>query len=150
MPGEPVPGAPPGAPVLDPALDIALTARALAAQRQAYAPYSKFRVGASVQMSGQLFDGVNVENASYGLGVCAERTAVFSAVIAGAHRLEAVTVCTDASPPSSPCGACRQVLFEFAPDPAAVVVTAINPAGERRSWTLAALLPAGFSGRELP
>lgn len=129
---------------------MTLEARALAAQRKAYAPYSKFRVGAAVQVSGQVFEGVNVENASYGLAVCAERTAVFAAVIAGAHRLEAVAVCTDASPPSSPCGACRQVLLEFAADPAAVTVTAMNPRGERRTWTLAALLPDGFSGRELP
>jgi cytidine deaminase len=128
----------------------ALEARALEAQRRAYAPYSKFRVGAAVQMSGKIFDGANVENASYGLTICAERVAVFSAVIAGAHPLEAIAVCSDASPPSSPCGACRQVLLEFASDPAAVIVTAINPAGERRSWTLAELIPDGFSGRELP
>ncbi|HEX4418658.1 MAG TPA: cytidine deaminase [Kofleriaceae bacterium] len=128
----------------------ALSALALEAQRKAYAPYSKFSVGAAIQMSGQIFDGANVENASYGLGVCAERTAVFAAVIAGARELEAVAVCTSASPPSSPCGACRQVLLEFAPDPAAVTVTAINPQGERRSWTLAELIPDGFSGRELP
>jgi cytidine deaminase len=128
----------------------ALEARAVEAQRRAYAPYSKFRVGAAVQMSGQLFKGANVENASYGLTICAERVAVFSAVIAGAHQLEAIAVCSDASPPSSPCGACRQVLLEFASDPAAVIVTAINPAGERRSWTLAELIPDGFSGRELP
>jgi cytidine deaminase len=127
-----------------------LEARALAAQRTAYAPYSRFRVGAAIEMSGQVFDGANVENASYGLGVCAERVAVFAAVIAGARELAAVAVCTDASPPSSPCGACRQVLLEFAPDPAAVTVTAINPRGERRSWTLAELIPDGFSGRELP
>lgn len=127
-----------------------LEARALDAQRRAYAPYSKFRVGAALQVSGQVFEGANVENASYGLAVCAERTAVFAAVLAGAHRLEAVAVCTDASPPSSPCGACRQVLLEFAPDPAAVTVTAVNPKGERRTWTLAELIPDGFSGRELP
>jgi cytidine deaminase len=127
-----------------------LEARALDALRRAYAPYSKFRVGAAVRMSGETFDGANVENASYGLAICAERTAVFAAVIAGAHRLEAVAVCTEASPPSSPCGACRQVLLEFAPDPAAVTVIAINPRGERRTWTLAELIPDGFSGRELP
>jgi cytidine deaminase len=75
---------------------------------------------------------------------------MFAAVLAGAHRLEAVAVCSDASPPSSPCGACRQVLLEFAADPAAVIVTAINPRGERRSWTLAQLIPDGFSGKELP
>lgn len=130
--------------------DAALEARACAAQRRAYAPYSKFRVGAAVRMAGEVFEGGNVENASYGLAVCAERTAVFAAVLAGAHRLEAVAVCTDASPPASPCGACRQVLLEFAPDPAAVTVTAVNPRGERRSWTLAELIPDGFSGRELP
>ena len=130
--------------------DTELEARACDAQRRAYAPYSKFRVGAAIRMSGELFEGANVENASYGLCVCAERIAVFAAVIAGVHRLEAVAVCTDASPPSSPCGACRQVLLEFAPDPAAVMVTAVNPAGERRSWTLAELIPDGFSGRELP
>jgi cytidine deaminase len=82
--------------------------------------------------------------------MCAERVAVFTAVIAGARQLEAVAVCTDASPPSSPCGACRQVLLEHASDPAAVTVTAINPRGERRTWTLAQLIPDGFSGRELP
>lgn len=135
---------------LAPSLPTALEARAADAQRRAYAPYSKFRVGAAVQMSGEVFEGANVENASYGLTVCAERIAVFAAVAAGRHRLEAVAVCSDASPPSSPCGACRQVLSEFAPDPAAVTVTAVNPRGERRTWTLAALLPDGFSGKELP
>lgn len=128
----------------------ALEARAIDAQRRAYAPYSKFRVGAAVKMSGDVFEGANVENASYGLTICAERVAVFAAAIAGAHRLEAIAVCSDASPPSSPCGACRQVLLEFAADPTAVTVTAINPAGERRTWTLAELIPDGFSGRELP
>ena len=138
---------PPTPPALAPA---ALEARAQGAQRRAWAPYSKFCVGAVVQMSGEVFEGANIENASYGLTVCAERIAVFTAVVAGAHRLEAVVVCTDASPPSSPCGACRQVLLEFAPDPHAVTVTAVNPRGERRTWTLAELLPDGFSGRELP
>ena len=130
--------------------DAALEAAARDAQRRAFAPYSKFRVGAAVRMAGEIFEGANVENASYGLAMCAERTAVFAAVLAGARRLEAVAVCTDASPPSSPCGACRQVLLEFASDPAAVTVTAISPSGERRSWTLAELIPDGFSGKELP
>jgi cytidine deaminase len=127
-----------------------LETRAIAAQHKAYAPYSKFRVGAAIRMSGQIFEGANVENASYSLTICAERTAILAAVMAGAHRLEQVAVCTDVSPPSSPCGACRQMLLEFAPDPAAVTVTSVNPAGEHRSWTLAELIPAGFSGRELP
>jgi cytidine deaminase len=131
-------------------VDAALEAAARDAQRRAYAPYSKFRVGAAVRAAGEIFEGANIENASYPLAICAERTAVFAAVLSGAHRLEAVAVCTDASPPSSPCGACRQVLLEFAPDPTAVTVTAINPRGERRSWTLAELIPDGFSGKELP
>jgi cytidine deaminase len=134
----------------DPVTDSALEAAAHDAQRRAYAPYSKFRVGAAVRMAGEIFEGANIENASYPLAICAERTAVFAAVLSGAHQLEAVAVCTDASPPSSPCGACRQVLLEFAPDPTAVTVTAINPRGERRSWTLAELIPDGFSGKELP
>jgi cytidine deaminase len=128
----------------------ALEARAKAAQQHAYAPYSKFQVGAAVQMSGAIYDGVNVEVASYPLCVCAERNAIAAAAAAGARELEAVAVCTDASPPSSPCGGCRQVLREFAADPARVLVVAINPQGERRTWTLAELLPDSFSGRELP
>jgi cytidine deaminase len=127
-----------------------LEARARAAQQRAYAPYSKFHVGAAIQMDGRVFDGVNVENASYPLSVCAERNAVAAAIVAGARGLEAVVVCTDASPPSSPCGGCRQVLLEFAKDPRAVTVTAINPKGERRSWTVAQLIPDAFDGTELP
>ena len=123
---------------------------ARAAQQHAYAPYSKFRVGAAVQMNGKIFEGVNVENASYPVSVCAERNAIAAAVTAGARNLEAVAVCTEASPPSSPCGACRQVLREFAAHPDQVTVIAINPQGERRSWTLAELLPDSFTGRELP
>ncbi len=128
----------------------ALEARAKAVQQQAYAPYSKFKVGAAVQMNGRIFEGVNVEVASYPLCVCAERNAIAAGVAAGARELEAVAVCTDASPPSSPCGGCRQVLRELAADPERVLVIAINPRGERRTWTLAQLLPDSFSGRELP
>jgi len=126
-----------------------LEIRAKAAQQRAYAPYSKFRVGAALRANGQIFDGANVEIASYSLTICAERTAMSAAVLAGARDLEEVAVCTDVSPPSSPCGACRQFLYEFASDPTKVKITATNPAGERRSWTLAELLPDGFSGREL-
>ena len=124
--------------------------RAKAAQAKAYAPYSKFKVGAAVKMSGQIFEGANVENASYPLSVCAERNAIANAIIGGAHELEEVCVYTDASPPSSPCGGCRQVLREFARDPAKVKVVSVNAAGERREWTIAELLPDSFSGSELP
>ena len=130
--------------------DPELEARAREVQPRAYAPYSRFPVGAAVRVSGAIYTGVNVENASYPLTVCAERNAIAAAVGAGARALEAVAVCSNASPPSSPCGGCRQVLLELAPDPAAVTVTAINARGERRSWTLAELLPHSFSGRELP
>jgi cytidine deaminase len=129
---------------------VTLVERAIAARANAYAPYSKFAVGAAVQASGKIFVGANVENASYPLCVCAERNAIAAAVIAGARELEAVAVCTEVSPPSSPCGGCRQVLLEFAKDPARVIVTAVNLVGEQRSWTLAELIPDGFSGRELP
>ena len=127
-----------------------LEARAKAAQQRAYAPYSKFKVGAALRANGQTFEGANIENASFSMTICAERTAMSAAVLAGALALEEVAVCTDASPPSSPCGACRQFLSEFAADPRAVRVTATNPAGERRTWTLAELLPDNFTGRELP
>lgn len=130
--------------------DAELEERAREAQPRAYAPYSKFPVGAAVRMGGKAYAGVNVECASYPLTVCAERNAIAAAVLDGARGLEAVAVCSDASPPSSPCGGCRQVLLEHAADPAAVTITAINPRGERRSWTLAELIPYGFSGRELP
>ena len=98
-------------------IDGDLEARAKAAQAAAYAPYSKFKVGAAVRANGLIFEGVNVENASYPLSVCAERNAIAAAVLAGALELEAVAICTDASPPSSPCGGCRQVLLELARDP---------------------------------
>ena len=130
--------------------DPALEARACDAQRRAYAPYSKFRVGAAVQVSGKIYTGVNVESASFPLTVCAERNAIAAAIVDGARELEAIAVCTDAWPPAAPCGGCRQVLLEFAQDPSAVMVTAINGKGERRSWTLAQLIPDGFNGRELP
>lgn len=127
----------------------ALEQQAITAREHSYAPYSKFRVGAAVAMSGRTFAATNVENASYGLSICAERNAIAAAVAAGARRLEAVVVCTDASPPASPCGACRQVLMEFAADPRQVAVIAINTAGERRQFTLAELLPADFSDKDM-
>jgi cytidine deaminase len=131
-------------------LETALVAAATAVRAHAYAPYSKFLVGAAVRMDGRVFTGVNVENASYPISVCAERNAIAAAATAGARVLDAIAVCTDASPPSSPCGACRQAIAEFAGDPARVQIIAVNPRGEQRAWTLAELLPASFSGRELP
>jgi cytidine deaminase len=127
-----------------------LVTAAMAVRDAAYAPYSKFKVGAAVRMDGRVFPGVNVENASYPISVCAERNAIAAAVAAGARELDAVAVCTDASPPSSPCGACRQALAEFARDLSRVAVIAVNTRGETRRWTLAELLPDSFNARELP
>jgi cytidine deaminase len=129
---------------------VSLEERAKHAQHQAHAPYSKFKVGAAVEMDGEVYEGCNVENASFPLSVCAERNAIAAAVVAGARHLTQVAVYTDASPPAAPCGGCRQVLREFAQDPARVKVVSINGAGERREWTVEQLLPDSFTGDELP
>jgi len=117
---------------------------AYAMRNNAYAPYSKYRVGAAILTDdGQLIGGCNVENASYGLCNCAERTAIFSAVALGMKRLRAVAVATEDG--GSPCGACRQVIWEFAPDDGAVPVYLIDRTGEVvRETTIAELLPYGF------
>jgi cytidine deaminase len=112
-----------------------------------YSPYSKFPVGAAVLVdSGEIFTGCNVENASYGLCNCAERTAIFSAVAAGKRSLAAVVVYTPTSTPASPCGACRQVINEFGPD---AVVISVCDSDERSESTLSALLPASFGPKDL-
>jgi cytidine deaminase len=130
--------------------DAELVAAAQAARARAYAPYSKYTVGAVVETEdGELYVGANVENASYGLSVCAERNAIMRMVIEGGSRPRAVYVATGSSPPASPCGSCRQVLLEFSPDPTAVKVVAVNDSGERGEWTVAELIPAGFTGKQL-
>lgn len=112
------------------------------AAKKSYSPYSRFAVGAAVlTASGKIFTGTNVENASYGLCNCAERTAIFTAVAAGERELDAVVVYTPTPKPSSPCGACRQVIHEFG---AQAVVVAICDGPERIETTLAQLLPHAF------
>jgi cytidine deaminase len=129
--------------------DDDLIARASAARARAYAPYSRFLVGAAVLAEGDVFDGANVENASYGLTVCAERNAINRAVLEGSTEIEAIAVVTEISPPAAPCGMCLQTMIEFAPDPARVRVLLANPRNERRVYTLADLLPHGFKPEDL-
>jgi len=127
-------------------LTDALVSAARAAQRRAYAPYSNFHVGAALESEdGQVFAGCNVENASYGLTICAERAAIFAAVSAGVQRFRRAVVVSDTDPPAAPCGACRQVLSEFAPG------LRIDGVGPRSSvsWTISELLPAAFGPEQL-
>lgn len=117
---------------------------ARAARIHAYAPFSRYRVGAAVRTDdGRVFTGCNVENSSYGLTVCAERVATFAAVAAGARIIQAVAIATDDA--GAPCGACRQVLAEFAPrdgTPLTVLMSGEN--GSVKTAPLADLLPQAF------
>jgi cytidine deaminase len=126
------------------AIDLdGLLARARAVQTAAYAPYSGFRVGAAVlNADGRVFVGANVENAAYSPSICAERVAVPAAIVAGARDLVALAVVGDGPGPCTPCGVCRQVLYEFAPD---LIVVAAGTAGEPARYVLGRdLLPDGF------
>jgi cytidine deaminase len=123
-----------------------MIASATAARERAYAPYSNFKVGAALLgKSGRVYTGCNVENAAYGPSMCAERTAVFKAVSEGEHEFEAIAVVTENG--VSPCGTCRQVMMEFAPD-MMVIISDIQ--GNTRLTTVRALLPDGFTPDQLP
>ena len=120
-----------------------LAAAAVAVRAHAYAPASRFQVGAAVLASdGRVFAGCNVENASYGLTICAERAAVCAAVAAGVHQLAAIAIATDLDEPARPCGACRQVLAEFG---STMAVLMVGRGGVRRQQRLDALLPEPFT-----
>ncbi|MFQ5886559.1 MAG: cytidine deaminase [Anaerolineae bacterium] len=124
-----------------------LVALAKEARKKAYAPYSHFAVGAALLAeSGQVYAGCNVENASYGLSVCAERVALFKAVSAGEQRFKAIAVVTETMATS--CGSCRQVLAEFGGDELQVIIAA--PEGQMEIYTLGELLPASFTSKDLP
>ena len=122
-----------------------LIAKAMEAREKAHAPYSHFAVGAALlARSGRVYTGCNVENASYGLSICAERTAVFKAVSEGERDFEAIAVVTEKG--VTPCGACRQVLLEFGED---IQVIAADETGGYRIFDLQELLPEAFNSEDL-
>lgn len=133
----------------EPLDDDALIALARDARERAYAPYSRYRVGCALRAGHAVFSGGNVENASFGLTLCAERTALVQAVLAGVREMDTVVVLTDSSPPASPCGMCLQSLVEFCSEPARVRVVLVNDQGQRRDLSLAELLPHAFTPRQL-
>ena len=121
-----------------------LLTHARAARDRAYAPYSRFAVGAALRAkSGRVFTGCNVENLSFGLTSCAERNAVFTAIAAGEREFEAIAIVADSKQPVSPCGACRQVLAEFAP---MIPICCSNLEGQTFQSDLAQLLPRASEG----
>lgn len=120
----------------------ALEREAIAARARAYAPYSKYLVGAALLgEDGRVYTGANVENASYGLSLCAERSAVASAIAAGARRFRAIVVATGGARAAAPCGMCRQVLAEFPPS---FPVRCVSDGGDRVDTTVEELLPHAF------
>ncbi len=119
-----------------------LIALAQKAREKAYAPYSKYPVGAAVLFDGgKIYTGCNIENASYGLANCGERTAIFKGVSEGEKEIMAIAISVQGDTPGTPCGACRQVIREFGPK--ALVISAAEN-GKYLSWTLEELLPESF------
>jgi cytidine deaminase len=127
--------------------DADLLAAAFGAMERAYAPYSRFRVGAAlVGTTGEVVIGCNVENAAYPSGICAERGAVMTAVARGIREFDRLVIATEADEPASPCGQCRQVLVEFAPT---LPILSVTRAGREARWSLAELLPNPFTPASL-
>ncbi|MEO5813919.1 MAG: cytidine deaminase [Gemmatimonadaceae bacterium] len=125
----------------------ALREHAFAAMHNAYAPYSGFRVGAALLgEDGSIAVGCNVENAAYPAGLCAERAAVAAMVMQGVQRFSAIVIATEAESPTPPCGICRQVLMEFAPD---LAVLSVTRSGAEAQWSMSDLLPQAFTPTSL-
>jgi len=117
------------------------------ARKRAYTPYSKFQVGAAVLCAdGKIFTGCNIENASFGLAVCAERVAIFKAISEGSTKFEAIAVISDTDKPCSPCGACRQVISEFGKD---IPLIMANLKGDFKIKKIKELLPEAFGKNDL-
>ena len=124
-----------------------LISEAEKARERAYTPYSKFQVGAAVLCAdGKIFTGCNIENASFGLAVCAERVAIFKAISEGSTKFEAIAVIGDTDKPCSPCGACRQVISEFGED---IVLVMSNLKGDTKIMKINELLPDAFGKNDL-
>jgi cytidine deaminase len=122
-------------------LDALITA-ALAAREKAFAPYSKFRVGAAIEdIDGRIHTGCNVENVTYGLTVCAERVAVFKAISEGVRKFRRVAIAADTDALTPPCGACRQILWEFCGD---IEIVLVNLRGKTETHRLKDLFPKPF------
>ncbi len=122
---------------------LQLIEMAIKARENAYAPYSNFKVGAAVLGdNGNIYTGVNVENSSYGLTNCGERTAIFSGITDGMRNIVAIAIVGDTEDPISPCGACRQVIYEFSLDSTLVILS--NLKREYKVWKIGDLLPYGF------
>lgn len=123
--------------------DEELREAAFAAMENAYAPYSRFRVGAALRASsGEIVTGCNVENAAYGEALCAERVAVSAAVARGMREFDEIAIASESEDPAPPCGSCRQTMSEFAPD---LKVTAYSRNGKKIVWRLSDLLPEAFA-----
>ncbi|HBM76180.1 MAG TPA: cytidine deaminase [Clostridiaceae bacterium] len=113
------------------------------AMKNAYVPYSNFKVGAALlTKAGKVYTGCNVENASYGATICAERTAIFKAVSEGEREFEAIAITADSDEFAYPCGICRQVMLEFSKD---LKIYISNKNGEYKEYTISELLPTGFT-----
>ena len=125
----------------------ALIAAALAVRENAFAPFSKFKVGAAIEdFDGEIHTGCNVENATYGLTMCAERVAVFKAISEGARQFRRIAVAADTEVLVPPCGACRQILWEFCGD---IEIVLVNLRGKIETWRLKELFPRPFDASYL-
>jgi cytidine deaminase len=128
--------------IIDPLIAAATTAR-----EKAFAPFSQFQVGVALEAEdGTIIPGCNVESASYGLTMCAERVAIFRAVSEGYRCFKRVAIVTDTPEPTPPCGACRQLLWEFAPE---AEVLLANLTGKVIKYSISELIPNGFDARQL-